>query len=60
MVAKNENEIDEAMKKMRSITNEGPVLLELRVKTGHRKNLGRPTRSTNDNRKDFMHFLQLS
>jgi len=60
IIAKNENEINEAIKKIRAINNDGPVLLELRVKTGHRKNLGRPTRSTNENRKDFMHFLQLS
>ncbi|CAF2560077.1 unnamed protein product [Rotaria sp. Silwood2] len=60
MIATNQNEIKEAMEKMRTINNDGPVLLELRIKTGHRKNLGRPTRSTNENRKDFMHFLQLS
>lgn len=60
MIAKTENEINEALQKLHEIKNEGPVLLELRVKTGHRKNLGRPTRSTNENRKDFMHFLQLS
>jgi len=60
MIASNENEINDAMIKMLQIQNDGPVLLELRVKTGHRKNLGRPTRSTNENRKDFMHFLQLS
>ncbi|CAF1634813.1 unnamed protein product [Adineta ricciae] len=60
MVATNENEIKEAMSKLRAIKDDGPVLLELRVKTGHRKNLGRPTRSTSDNRKEFMHFLQLN
>ncbi len=60
MIATNENEIEKAIEKLRAIKNDGPVLLELRVKTGHRKNLGRPTRSTNENRKDFMHFLQLS
>lgn len=60
MTAKNQTEIDEAMEKMRAINNDGPVLLELRIKAGHRKNLGRPSRSTNENRKDFMHFLQLS
>ncbi|CAF4650124.1 unnamed protein product [Rotaria sp. Silwood1] len=60
MIATNEKEINEAMEKIRAINNDGPVLLELRIKTGHRKNLGRPTRSTNENRKDFMHFLQLS
>jgi phosphonopyruvate decarboxylase len=60
MIASNENEITEAIEKLRAIKNDGPALLELRVKSGHRKNLGRPTRSTNENRKDFMHFLQLS
>ena len=60
MVASTETEIGEAMAKLREIKNDGPVLLELRIKAGHRKNLGRPTRSTNENKKDFMHFLQLS
>ncbi len=60
IIATNENEINKAIEKIRAIHNDGPILLELRVKTGHRKNLGRPTRSTNENRKDFMHFLQLS
>jgi phosphonopyruvate decarboxylase len=60
MIATNQNEIDESMKKLREIKDDGPVLLELRIKSGHRKNLGRPTRSTNENKKDFMHFLQLS
>lgn len=59
-IARTPNEIDEAMGKVRAINNDGPVLLELRIKSGHRKNLGRPTRSTSENRKDFMHFLQLS
>jgi len=60
MIATTQNEIKEAMEKLRAMKTDGPVLLELRVKAGHRKNLGRPTRSTNDNRKEFMHFLQLS
>ncbi|CAF3893962.1 unnamed protein product [Rotaria magnacalcarata] len=59
-IASNQNDITEAMEKIRSINNDGPVLLELRIKAGHRKNLGRPTLSTNENRKDFMHFLQLN
>ncbi|CAF4340426.1 unnamed protein product, partial [Rotaria sordida] len=46
------------MEKIRAINSDGPILLELRIKTGHRKNLGRSTRSTDENRKDFMHFLQ--
>ncbi|CAF4343887.1 unnamed protein product [Rotaria sp. Silwood2] len=60
MIATNQIEINEAMEKIRAINNDGPILLELRIKTGHRKNLGRPTRSTNENRKDFMHFLQFN
>ena len=60
LIARTEDEVNEAIEKLRAINNDGPVLLELRVKAGHRKNLGRPTRSTNENRKDFMHFLQLS
>ena len=60
LIASNKEEIDQAMQKMREIKSGGPILLELRVKGGHRKNLGRPTRSTNENKKDFMHFLQLS
>ncbi|CAF4264068.1 unnamed protein product, partial [Rotaria sordida] len=53
-------EINEAMEKIRAINSDGPILLELRIQTGYRKNLGRPTRSTDENRKDFMHFLQLN
>ncbi|CAF0945337.1 unnamed protein product [Didymodactylos carnosus] len=58
MVATKKEEIDKCMQIIRQTT--GPVLLEIKVKTGHRKNLGRPTRSTTENKKDFMHFLQLS
>ena len=60
LVASSKDEIDQAMKQLRETKVDGPILLELRVKGGHRKNLGRPTRSTNENKKDFMHFLQLS
>lgn len=36
----------------------GPVLLEIKVNQGgHRKNLGRPTRSPLENKEDFMAFL---
>ncbi|CAF4332859.1 unnamed protein product [Rotaria sordida] len=60
MIATNQFEINEAMEKIRAINSDGPILLELRIQTGHRKNLGRPTRSTDENRQDFMHFLQLN
>ncbi|CAF1379656.1 unnamed protein product [Rotaria sordida] len=59
-MATNQFEINEAMKKIRAINSDGPNLLELRIQTGHRKSLGRPTRSTDENRKDFMQFLQLN
>jgi len=39
---------------------EGPVALEIKVSSGSRKNLGRPTRTPVQNKKDFMHFLALS
>jgi len=36
----------------------GPALLEIKVNQGgHRKNLGRPTRSPIENKEDFMEFL---
>jgi phosphonopyruvate decarboxylase len=38
----------------------GPVLLEIKVTAGSRKNLGRPTRSPIENKNDFMHFLALN
>ncbi len=38
-------------------TSEGPSLLEVRLKRGSRENLGRPTKSPLDNKKDFMKFL---
>jgi len=36
---------------------EGPALLEVIVKPGARKNLGRPTKSTQEQVQDFMNFL---
>ncbi|CAF4365960.1 unnamed protein product, partial [Rotaria sordida] len=60
IIATNQFEINEAMEKIRAINSDGPILLERRIQTGHRKNLGRPTRSTDENKKDFMHFLQLN
>uniref|UniRef100_A0A0B6ZR59 2-hydroxyacyl-CoA lyase 2 n=1 Tax=Arion vulgaris TaxID=1028688 RepID=A0A0B6ZR59_9EUPU len=35
----------------------GPIFLELKVKLGSRTNLGRPTRTTLENKDDFMTFL---
>jgi phosphonopyruvate decarboxylase len=37
---------------------EGPALLEIRVKRGARKNLGRPTKSTGENKREFMAYVR--
>ena len=50
-------EIHESVLAMRSM--QGPVLLEIKVKKGSRKDLGRPTRSPLQNKADFMHFLAI-
>lgn len=36
----------------------GPILLEIKVKKGNRKDLGRPTTSTKENKEAFIKFLQ--
>lgn len=36
----------------------GPALLEIKVSKGSRPDLGRPTTSTHDNKRDFMAYLQ--
>ncbi|XP_065347798.1 phosphonopyruvate decarboxylase-like [Cloeon dipterum] len=41
-------------------STKGPIALEIKVSPGSRKNLGRPTRTPIQNKKDFMHFLALS
>lgn len=38
---------------------EGPILLEIRVKKGNRKDLGRPTTTPIENKEALMHFLKL-
>ncbi|XP_047124492.1 phosphonopyruvate decarboxylase isoform X1 [Hydra vulgaris] len=50
-------EIRESVLAMRSM--QGPVLLEIKVKKGSRKDLGRPTRTPIQNKADFMHFLAI-
>lgn len=40
------------------IKNEGPSLLEIRVKKGARKDLGRPTKTPLENKKALMDFLK--
>ncbi len=48
--------IKRALKEMES--REGPALLRVLVKTGARSDLGRPTRTPIENKRDFMDFLQ--
>lgn len=36
----------------------GPAFLEIKVNKGARKDLGRPTTSTHDNKREFMEYLQ--
>ena len=57
MTASTEEEIKERMKELQAA--EGPSLLEIKIALGNRLNLGRPTRSTHENKEDFMHFLAL-
>ena len=40
------------------ISSNGPAFLEIKVKKGSRKDLGRPATSPEENKKQFMHFLQ--
>ena len=41
-------------------TKEGPALLEIKVNIASREDLGRPTRTTHENKEDFMKFLESS
>jgi len=49
-------EIIQAVRELRN--QAGPAFLEIRVNKGARKNLGRPTTTTHQNRDAFMQFLQ--
>ncbi|KAK3713155.1 hypothetical protein QZH41_010049 [Actinostola sp. cb2023] len=57
MQASEPEDIAEKVKAMRSM--DGPVLLEIKCNKGGRKDLGRPTRTPQQNKKDFMHFLAI-
>ncbi len=46
----------EALKEV--VTMEGPSLLEIKVKKGNRKDLGRPTTTPIQNKEALMHFLK--
>jgi len=53
--AETEEEVKNNLKLLKE--KEGPVLLEIKVKSGARGDLGRPTRTPVENKKDFMGFL---
>ena len=52
----NADELKDKLLKIKQ--GKGPALLEIRCNKGARKNLGRPTQSTFENKKQFMGFLQ--
>ena len=52
----NKNDIINQIIKIKNM--DGPVLLEIKVNKGHRKDLGRPTRTPIENKEDFMGFLR--
>lgn len=52
----NKAALEKALKEIKS--TDGPVLLEVKVKKGNRKDLGRPTTTTIENKEAFMNFLQ--
>ena len=54
--AQTKNEIEGIMHKIKKM--DGPVLLEIKVNKGHRKDLGRPTTTPIQNKDAFMEFLQ--
>ncbi|KAK6973501.1 phosphonopyruvate decarboxylase-like isoform X1 [Biomphalaria glabrata] len=56
LVAVTAEEIEEKLSYLHKA--KGPVFLELKVKVGARSDLGRPTRTTHENKEDFMTFLQ--
>jgi len=53
--------VDDVMNGVRWLQEtHGPAMLEIRVHSGSRKDLGRPTRTPIQNKADFMNFLSLS
>jgi len=55
----NESNLQTQLETIRSVHHAGPTLLEIQIKQGSRKNLGRPTRTPKKNKEDFMNFLTL-
>jgi len=55
LVANNKNELEQSLNIIKD--SKGPSLLEVRIKKGARKDLGRPTKSPIENKIEFMEFL---
>jgi phosphonopyruvate decarboxylase len=53
--AKTKEELLEKLNKIKN--NEGPSLLEIKIRKGTKNNLGRPTKTTLESKKEFMDFL---
>lgn len=56
LAASNAHSLEVAMQKLRRAV--GPAFLEIRVRGGSRKDLGRPTRTPLENKQDFMRTLR--
>lgn len=56
--AETADQIKTCLQKMESL--DGPLFMEIKCNSGHRKNLGRPTRKPIENKSDFMHFLAIN
>jgi thiamine pyrophosphate-dependent acetolactate synthase large subunit-like protein len=52
---KDADEIEEGMHRL--MHQPGPVLMEVKIRLGSRSDLGRPTRTTQQNKADFMAFV---
>lgn len=57
MMVDTKEALESALRKIAKM--EGPILLEIRVKKGNRKDLGRPTTTPIENKEALMHFLKL-
>lgn len=55
--AENNGGVVESLKKIGALERKGPVFLEIRLKQGSRKDLGRPTQTPRENKEALMHFL---
>ena len=56
LTADSKESLDDALVRLRNL--EGPVLLEVKVKKGNRKDLGRPTTTPIENKNALMEFLR--